>query len=137
MLFQHPPRSQKLGKINNEKAQTQFLPLPSLQPPPAPSFSQKINEVKARYYHFGFSFSSVLRGQQLKNPHLAVKHSPIVGGTMALVQGDYLYYHYMQDGFNDNVRLGSLVPGHPQLFSLLYEKSGRALQCSPQPKMKA
>ena len=55
-----------------------------------------------------FSFSSVLQGPQLKNPHLAVKHSPIVGGSMALVQGDYLYYHYMQDGFNDNVRLAWL-----------------------------
>ena len=47
---------------------------------------------------------SVLQGQQLKNPHLAVKHSPVAGGRVALVQGDYLYYHYMQDGFNDNVR---------------------------------
>ena len=46
----------------------------------------------------------VLQGQQLKNPHLAVKHSPLAGGRVALVQGDYLYYHYMQDGFNDNVR---------------------------------
>lgn len=54
--------------------------------------------------YFGI-LSLVLQGQQLKNPHLAVKHSAIVGGTMALVQGDYLYYHYMQDGFNDNVRL--------------------------------
>ena len=50
------------------------------------------------------SLCSVLQGQQLKNPHLAVKHSPVAGGRLALVQGDYLYYHYMQDGFNDNVR---------------------------------
>ena len=49
--------------------------------------------------------SIVLSGQQLKNPHLAVKHVPVDGGTVAVVQGDYLYYHYMQDGFNDNVRL--------------------------------
>ena len=28
----------------------------------------------------------------------------VKGGRMALVQGSYLYYHYMQDGFNDNVR---------------------------------
>ena len=48
-------------------------------------------------------FSLVVNGQQLRNPHLAVKHTPIVGGRLALVQGDYLYYHYMQDGFNDNV----------------------------------
>ena len=33
-----------------------------------------------------------------------MKHSPVAGGRLALVQGDYLYYHYMQDGFNDNVR---------------------------------
>ena len=39
----------------------------------------------------------------MKNPHLAVKHSAVAGGRVALVQGDYLYYHYMQDGFNDNV----------------------------------
>lgn len=57
--------------------------------------------------YFGI-LSLVLQGQQLKNPHLAVKHSAIAGGTMALVQGDYLYYHYMQDGFNDNVRLDGL-----------------------------
>ena len=56
------------------------------------------------FSHYMYLCCSVLQGQQLKNPHLAVKHSPVAGGRLALVQGDYLYYHYMQDGFNDNVR---------------------------------
>lgn len=27
----------------------------------------------------------------------------VKGGTMELVKGSYLYYHYMQNGFNDDV----------------------------------
>ena len=30
----------------------------------------------------------------------------VPGGTLHVVQGDYEYYHYMQDRFDDNVRSG-------------------------------
>lgn len=32
-----------------------------------------------------------------------------VGGSVHLVQGPYLYYHYMQQGFNDRVRLTKML----------------------------
>ena len=40
---------------------------------------------------------------RLKNPHVGVPPSHVSGGTQFLVQGDYLYYHYMQDKFDDKV----------------------------------
>ena len=69
------------------------------------------------------------QGSQLLNPHLTVKCTRggswkqlknicldsycmvlctivavVPGGSRKMVQGSYLYYHYMQDGFDDNVR---------------------------------
>jgi hypothetical protein len=41
---------------------------------------------------------------RLKNPHIGVPPSHVSGGKQYLVQGDYLYYHYMQDKFDDKVR---------------------------------
>ncbi|XP_064404671.1 ufm1-specific protease 2-like isoform X2 [Halichondria panicea] len=40
-------------------------------------------------------------GSQLLNPHHHLKQT-VKTGSLATVQGDYLYYHYMQNGFNDN-----------------------------------
>jgi hypothetical protein len=41
---------------------------------------------------------------RLRNPHTTLRNDPQVKGTLHLVQGDYDYYHYMQDKFDDNVR---------------------------------
>jgi len=41
---------------------------------------------------------------RLKNPHIGIPPSHVSGGKHYLVQGDYLYYHYMQDKFDDKVR---------------------------------
>ena len=41
---------------------------------------------------------------RLKSPHLLLgpaSSSGVVDGERSLVQGDYLYYHYGQDGFDD------------------------------------
>ncbi|RNA29814.1 ufm1-specific protease 2 [Brachionus plicatilis] len=38
----------------------------------------------------------------LKNTHLSAKMSSVKNGKISLVQGDYLYFHYMQDNINDN-----------------------------------
>lgn len=38
----------------------------------------------------------------LLNPHLEIKSNGIKDGKQTLVKGNYIYYHYMQDGFNDN-----------------------------------
>ena len=40
-------------------------------------------------------------GPRLANVHTSLPPSS-VGGTVSLVQGDYMYYHYMQDRFDDN-----------------------------------
>lgn len=47
---------------------------------------------------FDFVISS---DQRLRNPHLSLGPSPVVEGKKYLVQGDLLYYHYMQDSFDD------------------------------------
>lgn len=39
---------------------------------------------------------------RLRNVHLHVPPSGVVGGKQALVKGNYDYYHYMQDKFNDD-----------------------------------
>ncbi|KAG4066450.1 hypothetical protein HA402_007086 [Bradysia odoriphaga] len=39
--------------------------------------------------------------KHLVNPHVGLK-SQVTGGTQYLVTGKYTYYHYMQDGFDDN-----------------------------------
>jgi len=41
---------------------------------------------------------------RLRNPHTTLHNDPVIKGTLHLVQGDYDYYHYMQDKFDDNVR---------------------------------
>ncbi|GAB5362391.1 hypothetical protein AAMO2058_000792700 [Amorphochlora amoebiformis] len=38
---------------------------------------------------------------KLRNVHLNIKSSNLKGGKMYMVQGDYLYCHYMQDSFDD------------------------------------
>ena len=40
---------------------------------------------------------------RIRNIHaiLGAPDSGVVGGTRHMVAGDYLYYHYMQDKFND------------------------------------
>ncbi|CAF0912138.1 unnamed protein product [Brachionus calyciflorus] len=38
----------------------------------------------------------------LTNPHLSAKPSNVKNGKQSLVKGNYLYFHYMQDNFNDN-----------------------------------
>ncbi len=35
--------------------------------------------------------------------------STVKTGSLATVQGDYLYYHYMQNGFDDNVSCANSV----------------------------
>lgn len=40
-------------------------------------------------------------GPRLANVHSSLPPSG-VGGTVTLVQGDYMYYHYLQDRFDDN-----------------------------------
>ncbi|XP_055311397.1 ufm1-specific protease 2 [Sitodiplosis mosellana] len=48
-----------------------------------------------------YSFSSVPPGTQLFNPHIGLKNL-VKDGKQYIVKGDYLYYHYMQDNFDDN-----------------------------------
>lgn len=38
----------------------------------------------------------------LTNPHLSAKPSTVKNGKQSFVKGNYLYFHYMQDSFNDN-----------------------------------
>jgi hypothetical protein len=38
----------------------------------------------------------------LQNPHTSAKPSNVQNGKQSLVYGNYIYFHYMQDGFNDN-----------------------------------
>ena len=40
-------------------------------------------------------------------PHTKLTYSP--QGTVAMVAGKYAYYHYMQDNFNDTVKLGDMI----------------------------
>jgi hypothetical protein len=51
---------------------------------------------RANRYQYG-----AREGGQLVNPHVGLKAS-IAGGKQSLVQGNYTYHHYMQDGFNDD-----------------------------------
>lgn len=46
--------------------------------------------------------SSAVTSKYLVSPHLGLKGPAVAGGRQALVNGRYTYYHYMQDGFNDN-----------------------------------
>lgn len=39
---------------------------------------------------------------KLVNPHVSVKPSNLLNGKQTVVKGNYVYYHYMQDNFNDN-----------------------------------
>ncbi|XP_006852259.2 probable Ufm1-specific protease isoform X1 [Amborella trichopoda] len=39
---------------------------------------------------------------RLKDVHTGIPSSGVVGGQMSLVDGSYEYYHYLQDGFDDN-----------------------------------
>jgi Ufm1-specific protease 2 len=54
-----------------------------------------------------FQFSSTnkspaeINSAYLRNPHTSAKPSGIQNGKQTFVQGDYVYFHYMQD-FNDN-----------------------------------
>jgi len=41
-------------------------------------------------------------GDRLCNPHLAAKPAGVAGGKQFMTEGLYLYYHYMQDRFDDN-----------------------------------
>lgn len=43
-----------------------------------------------------------LRKKYLVNAHLSAEPSNVKNGKQSLVKGDCLYFHYMQDGFNDN-----------------------------------
>lgn len=43
-----------------------------------------------------------LTTKYLLNPHESAKPSNVKNGKQILVKGDYLYFHYMQDNFNDN-----------------------------------
>ncbi|KAK1287760.1 putative Ufm1-specific protease [Acorus calamus] len=38
----------------------------------------------------------------LKNVHTDIPSSGVTGGLVSLVEGSYEYYHYLQDGFDDN-----------------------------------
>uniref|UniRef100_A0A1D2AB68 Ufm1-specific protease n=1 Tax=Auxenochlorella protothecoides TaxID=3075 RepID=A0A1D2AB68_AUXPR len=40
--------------------------------------------------------------RRLADVHVGIAPSRVKGGTQHLVQGSYLYYHYMQDRFNDS-----------------------------------
>ena len=42
--------------------------------------------------------------KKLRNVHLYAKPSGLVGSTQYLVDGEYVYHHYMQDKFNDKVQ---------------------------------
>lgn len=46
--------------------------------------------------------SDVKPDSPLMNTHLGLKPSGVKEGTQYLVQGNYHYYHYMQQNFNDN-----------------------------------
>jgi hypothetical protein len=41
------------------------------------------------------------KSKKLKNVHAGLPNAGISGGRQYLVQGDYEYYHYLQDQFND------------------------------------
>eukprot|EP00055_Hartaetosiga_balthica_P002195 m.3032 g.3032 ORF g.3032 m.3032 type:complete len:582 (+) comp2008_c0_seq1:96-1841(+) len=43
------------------------------------------------------------QSNRLRNPHKTIKYQPLSGGELHLVQGDYDYYHYMQDHINDDM----------------------------------
>jgi len=49
-------------------------------------------------FNGNLSSSSAFR---IKSPHLNVGPSGVENGIKAVVKGDYLYYHYCQDGFDD------------------------------------
>lgn len=42
-----------------------------------------------------------LKYDRLLNVHATLGESGVLGGTRAVVKGDYLYYHYCQDKFDD------------------------------------
>ena len=44
----------------------------------------------------------------------------VQGGVMSLVQGSYLYYHYMQDGIDDNVSPANLTASFLTMLPLRY-----------------
>jgi len=46
--------------------------------------------------------NSDLAMKYLQNPHTNAKPSNVQNGKQSLVYGNYIYFHYMQDGFNDN-----------------------------------
>ncbi|KAF3436708.1 hypothetical protein FNV43_RR19455 [Rhamnella rubrinervis] len=46
---------------------------------------------------------SIRKGSSfLKDVHIGIPKSGVLGGTMSQVQGSYEYYHYLQDGLNDS-----------------------------------
>ncbi len=55
---------------------------------------------------FNFEFvsngSDDLSSKYLLNPHTSVKPSNLTNSKQTLVFGNYYYFHYMQDNFNDN-----------------------------------
>ena len=73
-------------------------------------------------------------GPQLLCPHSTLKHTP--QGTVAMVTGQYAYYHYMQDNFNDSVILTSgdvSTPSLPPSLSLVAAGLGVCLSLSSDP----
>ncbi|KAH7528303.1 hypothetical protein FEM48_Zijuj05G0058400 [Ziziphus jujuba var. spinosa] len=51
----------------------------------------------------GVRSESIQKGSfLLKDVHIGIPSSGVSGGSVALVQGSYEYYHYLQDGFNDS-----------------------------------
>jgi hypothetical protein len=55
---------------------------------------------------FSFDTTNEIREDEfskyLISPHLSAKASSVANGKQSLVKGDYVYFHYMQDNFNDN-----------------------------------
>ncbi|GMH16749.1 hypothetical protein Nepgr_018590 [Nepenthes gracilis] len=64
---------------------------PLLQVVNALNFSKGINTVK-----------SSKNGSLLRDVHTGIPSSGVSGGLVSLIQGSYVYYHYLQEGFDDS-----------------------------------
>jgi len=49
-----------------------------------------------------FRFEANKSKRYLINPHVDLKRLPLKGASVSLIKGDYTYYHYNQDGVDDN-----------------------------------
>jgi len=72
---------------------TNALVLPKVGPAVAQSVSAESQD----------GLSLLNQSSKLRNPHLSIKPSGLAGAKTFLVDGSYVYFHYMQDKFNDKV----------------------------------